>query len=715
MMKKIILSVLLFSVCFVYGQNRMAKEVHELQQEQSFEMFQVFKQDKIALSQSTTALVPDATALKLNSIDLSMIVNNRPNLIQLQIPYNGQTLKVDLFKKTIFSSDFRARTAAGESIDYSPGAYYRGIAHGENQSVAAYSFFKGSAFGLVSIPGQGNIVVSQMKGSKQYVVYSDKNIKAQNPFECEVKQIDGNTLGENPYTNQETSREFTTNCVRIYYEIAYQPYLTNGSDVTQTMDWMTAVHNNISTLYSNDSITLALSDMMVWTTDDPYNGGPGENLSDFRENRSAFSGDLGHLVNYPATTSVAYVNSLCGGYRYAYSGVEQFYDAVPTYSWTINAMTHEMGHSLGSPHTHACFWNGNDTAIDGCGPASGNGEGCDASIPTNGGTIMSYCHLVSTGINLSKGFGPQVSSYLRSNIDTKQCLGTDCINSCVGTLAGMDIQNVGQTTADVSLNDTVSNYWNYYIYNQETSNYVNSDFVEQTDFTVSNLDPNTYYELVANNNCSQNQSFNQYVRKSFITDGDYCNGDKFYDIGGESAGYNDNQYFTKTFYPPNDQTAFTISFDEFDLEQGYDFMNIYDGESTDASVFVNGEDLTGPSNPGSFAATSESGAITIEFVSDANITAAGWSINFECTNLSVNNQVLSNIRVYPNPMQNTLNIDSKIAIKSVQIFDLQGRKVIEKSDVTVESVEVNSLSTGIYFAKLKTDQGHFKMMKLIKE
>jgi bifunctional DNase/RNase len=66
-------------------------------------------------------------------------------------------------------------------------------------------------------------------------------------------------------------------------------------------------------------------------------------------------------------------------------------------------------------------------------------------------------------------------------------------------------------------------------------------------------------------------------------------------------------------------------------------------------------------------------------------------------------------------MQNTLNIDSKIAIKSVQIFDLQGRKVIEKSDVTVESVEVNSLSTGIYFAKLKTDQGHFKMMKLIKE
>ena len=58
-------------------------------------------------------------------------------------------------------------------------------------------------------------------------------------------------------------------------------------------------------------------------------------------------------------------------------------------------VTHEQGHLMGSRHTHACVWNGNNTAIDGCGPAAGYGyEGsCSgAPIPSGGGTIMSYCH-----------------------------------------------------------------------------------------------------------------------------------------------------------------------------------------------------------------------------------------------------------------------------------------------------------------------------------
>ena len=42
------------------------------------------------------------------------------------------------------------------------------------------------------------------------------------------------------------------------------------------------------------------------------------------------------------------------------------YANVPTYSWTVMVFTHEMGHLMGSRHTHACVWNGNNTQIDGC-------------------------------------------------------------------------------------------------------------------------------------------------------------------------------------------------------------------------------------------------------------------------------------------------------------------------------------------------------------
>jgi hypothetical protein len=85
-------------------------------------------------------------------------------------------------------------------------------------------------------------------------------------------------------------------------------------------------------------------------------------------------------------------------------------------------VAHEMGHSFGSRHTHACVWNGNNTAIDGCGPAAGYGyEGsCSgAPIPSIGGTIMSYCHLTSTGINFNNGFGHRFDVAIHGVVDNE--------------------------------------------------------------------------------------------------------------------------------------------------------------------------------------------------------------------------------------------------------------------------------------------------------
>ena len=84
-------------------------------------------------------------------------------------------------------------------------------------------------------------------------------------------------------------------------------------------------------------------------------------------------------------------------------------------------VAHELGHLFGSHHTHACRWNGNNTAIDGCaGFVEGN---CgNPGNPSGGGTIMSYCHIRNIGINFSRGFGPQPGNVIRNNVANASCV-----------------------------------------------------------------------------------------------------------------------------------------------------------------------------------------------------------------------------------------------------------------------------------------------------
>jgi len=121
---------------------------------------------------------------------------------------------------------------------------------------------------------------------------------------------------------------------------------------------------------------------------------------------------------------IAWLNVLCatnnGGAfgPYAVSGaMSSNVVPFPIFSWNVMVVAHELGHNVGSPHTHDCSWNGNGTQVDDCGPVAGYDTSCydpnDPILPSNGGTIMSYCHLVSgVGINFNNGFGPEAGGLL---------------------------------------------------------------------------------------------------------------------------------------------------------------------------------------------------------------------------------------------------------------------------------------------------------------
>ena len=709
-MKNLFLLLSIFTCFSFYGQELrpIPQKIEDYKQNNGvFASFQLFsKVENSTEIEKLSTLASDATVLELNNSQLQTLITEKPKAIEISFYYQQEKITVQLLRTNNFTEDFKAFDEERNLIDYDLGAYYQGVIANNPKSLVGFSFFSEDVMGVTSSLNLGNIVLGKIKGSSHFITYADHNLTKENPFICGTDDLkENNESGKITESSVTSTTSLTTNCVRVYYEVAYAPYTNNNSDTTQTLNWLTSIHNNIATLYTNDDIQTALSEVVIWTSEDPYQFGYSGNLSYFSNTRTGFNGDLAHLVNYPSTTSVAYLNSLCSPYRYAYSGIDQYYQDVPTYSWTIMAMTHEMGHALGSPHTHACEWNGDFSAIDGCGTASGNGEGCNAPLPDEGGTIMSYCHLVNgVGINFLNGFGAQPATLIQNTIDSKPCLGTDCNTSnCIASVYDATFSNITQSSATVNIIDTYSTAWEYKIYpiNSYSTNWIN---ISSQSFDLTQLEPNSYYAVELRSICDNGGSLNVNTKRILLTNGDYCNGDLFTDTGGANGFYGNQQYFVKTFYPGEGE-ALTMTFNEFALELDYDFMTVYNGESTEDPIFANAELMSGDTNPGPFTSTHSSGAITVKFVSDPAVTLAGWNVSFACENLSTSTSTLNLFSIYPNPTSSEVHISAKELIKDIRVYDTSGRLIQSLNNLEAEttSLQLGGIANGVYFIQVTSE------------
>ena len=700
-------SLVFFSFGFSQNLKPVAQKVKDSKTaNRTFAKYDLFTVDQSPQKQSLYKNAAEGiTVMKLNTAEISRINYEKPETLSMSFPFEGKNIELELVKNNFFTHDFKVNTDKGTAT-YNPGVYYQGIVKGDNESLVAVSFFKNDVIGVTSIKDLGNIVLGKAKNSEDFVSYNDARLKGENPFSCEADELPENQKLSISYNPDTMTDKKTDNCVRIYYEAGFGPYTQNGSDVTTTTNWVTSMHNNISTLYANDGITVALSEIFVWTTTDPYTGSPSNILNQFRTTRTSFNGDVAQLIRNPATTSIAYVDALCGAYNYSYSGVNFAYANVPTYSWNIEAMTHEIGHNLGSPHTHDCVWNGNNTRIDGCGPASGNpGNGTCASgpLPSNGGTIMSYCHLVSSvGINFANGFGPQPGGLIRSRINTKACLGTDCIAACPATIVGLTLSNITANSATATILDNTAASWKYRISKMDGT-VVKSGTTDTKVINFTDLEQGTYYTIAVGTSCSGPQAFS--FQQLLLTDANWCSGIKFTDPGGENANYFNEQTIVKTFYPNNSQDKLKLTFTQFDTEPGYDFMNVYDGPSTASPRFTNGVNLSGTAIPGPFTSTHTTGAITVKFVADQLENGAGWVSTFECTNLGTGENMISNsTNVSPSAVKGIFIITSKDKVLSYEVFDLSG-KLVKRSSKSLESqdkIDLSAAPAGTYVVRMVT-------------
>ena len=109
-----------------------------------------------------------------------------------------------------------------------------------------------------------------------------------------------------------------------------------------------------------------------------------------------------------------------------------------------------------------------------------------------------------------------------------------------------------------------------------------------------------------------------------------CNA-MFYDDGGPNSSYGNNKNFILTFMPGTPGGIIEVVFNEFEIENNYDFLYIFDGTSISATQIGM---YSGSQSPGTVTATNADGALTFRFTSDYGVTQSGWSAFIHCIGIT---------------------------------------------------------------------------------
>ena len=430
--------------------------------------------------------------IRADANQMNSILRSQPSLLNLTIPYGGKTYTLNLARVDVASEKFMVRTTSGPQ-GYLKGVQYRGIVDNNPAQIASVSISQGEITGFFS-SGEGNFIFT--REGLEYIIYNDEVLTGAEIIYCQTQDSLNFTI---PTTSQLISG-VGCKTVRVAMECDFAFYQSRGSSVQATADYVIAFFNQVATLYANENVAIEVSEIFVWTQTDPYAGQTSTSniLTSFRANKgTSYNGDLCHfLTTRNVGGGVAYVDVLCNrSYAFGVSMVYSYYNNFPSYSWTIEVVTHELGHNLGSPHTHSCSWQGGP--LDNC--YTPEGSCTTGPAPSNGGTVMSYCHLTSYGINFNNGFGLQPGNRIRDRVMNASCIaggGT----SAPSTLSTTNVTSTSATLSWAAVSGA-TNYSAQYRPSGSTT-WISAGSTSGTSLAISGLTASTTYSWSVKSDCS---------------------------------------------------------------------------------------------------------------------------------------------------------------------------------------------------------------------
>ena len=426
----------------------------------------------------------------------------------------------------------------------------------------------------------------------------------ENSFSCAVE----NEFEEISSSN---SSLISTNpdCIELAIEIDQYTRNTFFSN-TAASTWAHAIIAGVSQVYFGEiNVHINVVNTIIWNTTDPYASiinDAGTMLTALRNhwtaNNGSISRDIVHLLTKRSNTGtggIAYVDVLCNySWGYAFSSDlnsnTSFSFPNPSYTWNLFVVAHEIGHNVGSSHTHWCGW-APEPALGFSGGPIDNCVSVEGSCPDNPtpqvGTIMSYCHTTSSGALID--FHPVViSQALNPGVNGASCLTACPFYGCTDStalnydpLATVDDGSciyppvsLTATVSDISCYGQTDGYINLHVIGGASPyTYLWSNGLISED--IYNLSSGTYSVVVTD-------SLNQQATASFnIIEPDslYTN---YTVINASGPGVNDGAIYSYTFGGTPPYTYYWLSSYVNDTTQH--LLNIPPGSYTSYILDANG-------------------------------------------------------------------------------------------------------------------------------
>ena len=346
--------------------------------------------------------------------------------IPLTLP-NGEQLTLDVKRFVVIDqrSTLTAMTSNGAvPIPAPESVLLRGRVRGVPTSNVVLAVYRDNIHGRISVPNGPATTTYLMNtlgtSDPTVVLYDMRYVKRAEPWHCGVLDTSSIRI-PTPSKGERTQASYRT--IDIALEGDQPFYQDNNSNVTTATNYAEAVIAHVSDLYERDvTAAVFIGTFVLWTTPDPYPGTTTDVLlTQFRDYYRTNKANLNRTVAMLFTGinnqgGIAYVNTLCNKqWGYSICGIQSTFVYPRTdYAWDTEVTAHELGHNVGSPHTHNCSWN---PPIDSCWTAEGN---CYPTRVARVGTIMSYCHLNGS---IELDFGPRVETLMKDYIAAAACLG----------------------------------------------------------------------------------------------------------------------------------------------------------------------------------------------------------------------------------------------------------------------------------------------------